>query len=236
MQKITVILSLLALAFSLTALVRPRPFPSAKAASPRDSWKEVRQYPPLVFTGKSWLDCQISSRDNGRQVMRTTSGQGFSFDTPMLPIKDGRVKLTKPGMSYSFTSFPSALVPARFNGLGEGAITEMKAEIEVDVNRFTQSGGPGTAIRFTAEDINRNAAYVEFTGIFIRTKDKKPFPFRVVFGNVPAGEGEVIPTSALPDSRIQSKRVVLGTEQSGATVTTALYEAENDVRVLTPKK
>jgi hypothetical protein len=231
MQKLTLVFSVAALTCSLTALLRPNPPRPAVAAS-RDAWKEERQYPPLVFTGKAWLDCSISSTENGRQTMNTVSGQGFTFDAPMRPIKDGKVEVRQPGMKYEFNSFPTGPVPARFVGLGEGVITELKTEVEVDVTRFVQPDGPGTNIRFNSADIRKDAAYVEFTGLFVRTRDRKRFPFRVLFGSVPTGEGSVTPAGPKPVERLMEKRVSLGTADRAATVTTALYEAEDDVAPL----
>ena len=232
MQKMTLSLAAAALVISIISLFRPT-FPGANAdPQDKDTWRIERQYPPLVFTSKAWLDCSISSTENGRQAMRTTSGQGFTFDATMLPIKNGKVKVKEPGMLYKFDAFPTAKLPARFNGLGEGTIIEMKAEVEVDVKRFQQPGGPGTNIRFNASDINADAAYVEFTGVFVRSIDNKRFPFRVLFGSVTDGSGNVTPGSKEREAPLMQKRVVLGSPQRPATVTTALYEAEEDVRAL----
>src|SRR5207237_1269388 len=107
----------------------------------------------------------ISSVRNGRQALKTVAGQGFTFDAPMLPIQGGTVSLREPGMRYKFESFPTGRVPARFTGLGGGTITALKTEVEVDVKRFRQPGGPGTTIRFQASDMDPNSAYVEFTGL-----------------------------------------------------------------------
>jgi hypothetical protein len=238
-QKTTFFVAVAALAVAILALFRPAfqgagaaPQDAAPASPDVGAWRAERQYPPLVFTSKAWLDCSISSTENGRQIMRTTAGQGFTFDATMSPIKDGKVKLQNPGMLYKFDSFPTARVPARFNGLGEGTIIEMKAEVEVDVKRFQQPGGPGTSIHFNASDIRTDAAYVEFTGVWVRNKDNKRFPFRVLFGSVADGEGTVTPTSRAPDTNIAAKMVTLGSVRKPASVTTALYEAEDDVRDL----
>lgn len=230
MQRITLTIACAALITSLIALARPGA-PGARAAEP-DRWRAVRNYPPLVFSSKAWLDCSISSTQTGRQSLHTVSGQGFEFNAPMLPIKESRLVLKKPGMTYKFNAFPTDVVPARFTGLGEGTITAMKTEVEVDVKRFSQPGGPGTTITFHANDIRPDSAYVEFTGVFVRKADNKPFPFRVLFGSVERGQGQVKPAFAAPDSRIMSKSVTLGTPDVSAPVTTALYEAEDDVRSL----
>lgn len=232
MQKTPVILASMALAVSLVALLRPS-LPHAAAAPPSGTdWQAERNYPPLVFHSQATLDCAISSTKNGRQVMKTVGGQGFTFATPMLPIKDGKVQVKLPGMHYAFEAFPTKAIPANFKGLGDGTITEMKAEIEVDVKRYRQPGGPGTDIRFQGQDINGDGAYVEFTGVFVRTRDAKRFPFRVLFGSVRSGGGDVFPASDQPNTAIMSKRVQLGTPVQPAGVTTCLYEAEDNVAIL----
>jgi hypothetical protein len=230
-QRITFVLACAALGLSIFAVTRLNG-PTQVSAAGKNPWESVRNYPPLVFTSKATLDCSISSTANGRQVMKTTSGAGFSFDAPMLPIKDGLVKVKDPGMMYKFTAFPTSAVKARFAGLGEGTITEMQVEVEVDVKRFAQPDGPGTTINFSAADITADAAYVEYTGVFVRDSDRKLFPFRVVFNSVTEGRGSVLPARPGPEVPLMSKMVVLGSPQSPATVTTALYEAEDGVRKL----
>ncbi len=79
MQRITLFLAALALAISLAAFPRATFQRAAAAAQKKDLWKIERHYPPLVFISKAWLDCSISSTKNGRQIMRTASGQGFTF-------------------------------------------------------------------------------------------------------------------------------------------------------------
>ena len=80
-----------ALLVSLIACSRSVPG-GATAEEKGDPWKNERQYPPLVFNSNAWLDCSISSSANGRQVMNTTSGQGFTFDATMLPIEKSKYK------------------------------------------------------------------------------------------------------------------------------------------------
>src|SRR5882724_1049743 len=234
-QNWTLYLATVALIFSIIACSRSAPS-TALAQDTPDSWKRLRQYPPLVFSSSAWLDCSISSTANGKQTMTTTSGQGFTFDTAMLPIEKSKLQLISQngqnGMMYKFDSFPTATVKAHFTGLGDGTITEMKSEVEVRVARYTQAAGTGTAIHFTAGDIAADSAYVEFTGVFVRTSDSKPFPFRVLFGRVQDGSGTVIPVDKLPESRIMSKMVTLGSLKFPVQVTTALYEAEDDVAKL----
>jgi hypothetical protein len=222
-----------ALVLSLAAFGRSNPPTTLAKDNEKDSWKNERQYPPLVFSGSSVLDCSISSSANGRQTMTTTSGQGFTFDATMLPIQNGQLQLLgKTGMMYKFESFPTAAVRAHFTGLGDGMITEMKSEVEVSVARFKQPNGAGTAIHFTADDIAADSAYVEFTGVFVRTSDQKPFPFRVLFGRVRDGSGTVVPANAAPATTILRKNVNLGSVRFPVTVTTALYEAEENVAKL----
>jgi hypothetical protein len=104
-------LAAVALVVSLISFARPNSLNTS--ASENDPWKNERQYPPLVFSGSSWLDCSISSTANGRQIMTTTSGQGFTFDATMLPIQNGKLQLQgQTGMMYKFESFPTAAVKA----------------------------------------------------------------------------------------------------------------------------
>jgi len=235
MLKATFAIACLALLLALVALQRPTLLEAyADQPPPKDDWKAVRNYPPLVFNSTATLDCKISATGLGRQIMKTVSGQGFDFDAIMLPIKEGWVKLKKPGMNYQFTSYPSNAIPATLKGIGEGMITEFQAEVEVDVRRYDQPGGPGTEISFNSSDIVNDAAYVEFTGVFVRQKDKKEFPFRVLFGSVPDGQGRVTPADSKPNSRMMAKAVAIGTLTRPATVVTALYEREDDVAVLKP--
>jgi hypothetical protein len=234
-NKLSLLMALAAIAISIISVTRPRIIQDMGGrviAAAGSTWEDERNYPPLVFTSKATLDCSISSTDKGRQVMKTVSGTGFSFDAVMLPITDGKVKINGPGMKYKFTAFPATTVASQLSGIGNGAITEMKAEVEVDAKRFAQPAGPGTAIRFSARDISSDAAYVEFTGVFVRESDHKRFPFRVVFVSVPEGSGRVVPANKEPEAPLASKAVVLGSSAAPASVTTALYEAEDDVRKL----
>jgi hypothetical protein len=68
--------------------------------------------------------------------------------------------------------------------------------------------------------------------VFVRTSETKRFPVRVLFGRVQDGSGTVIPFSAAPETTLLSKNVRLGSVRLPVTVTTALYEAEDDVAKL----
>jgi len=237
MRKLTLAVAFGSLAISTLALYQARSISAfAAPAHPKEFddkfWRAERAYPPLVFTSRAVLECSISSTKPGRQTMHTVSGQGFEFDMSMLPIKDGAVEVKSPGMHYKFTAFPSARIPAEFKGIGTGTITQMKAEVEVDVKRFRQPAGPGTEIRFDAAEINADAAYVEFTGLFIRAADQKRFPFRVLFGSVTDGGGIVVPSSPADATGLLSKMVNLGSLARPAAVTTAMYEAEDGIAEL----
>jgi hypothetical protein len=235
MQKTTLFIAVLALIAAVISLLRPVTQGIADAQGKRQAtWQEERTYPPLVFASRATLDCSISSTRQGRQLMRTVGGQGFNFDAVMLPIKDGKMQVKSPGMMYKFTAYPVLPLNAQFHSLGDGVITTMKAEVAVDVKRFQQPGGAGTQIHFRSADMDPDAAYIEFTGIFVRNSDHKRFPFRVVFGSAGEGSGTVVPTGPRSEERIMSKAVVIGTRQQPASVTTALYEYEEDVP--TPKQ
>jgi hypothetical protein len=161
--------------------------------------------------------------------MTTTSGQGFSFVSAMKPIGKSKLEVQGQGMRYKFDAFPVAEFSASFSGLGDGTITEMKAEVEVAVTRYRQPAGAGTEISFDASDIAENAAYVEFTGTWVRKGDGKRFPFRVLFGRVPDGGGKVLPATPASHTSIASKMVVIGTPARPAAVTTSLFEEESDI-------
>ncbi len=228
-QNWTMCVSIGALFVSLASFSRSN-LPNPSAQNNDDDWKGVRQYPPLVFNSSAWLDCSISSSENGRQVMTTLSGQGFSFDAIMLSLKSSKLQLIgQNGMMYKFDSFPSTAVKAHFSGLGDGLITEMKSEVEVSVSSFKQPDGAGTAIHFTATDIAVDSAYVEFTGVFVRATDHKPFPYRVLFGKVRDGSGTVVPVNSAPDTTILRKQVTLGSVRSPVTVTTVLVLAQREM-------
>jgi len=233
MQKLTLGVAFGSLLISILAIYQSRSISAFAAPSPPELgetlWRAERAYPPLVFTSRAVLECSISSSKPGRQTMHTVSGQGFEFDMSMLPITDGAVEVKSPGMRYKFTAFPSNRIPAEFKGIGKGTIMQMKAEVEVDVKQFTQPAGPGTEIRFDASQINADAAYVEFTGLFVRAADQKRFPFRVLFGSVTDGGGVVVPSSPADVTGLLSKMVNLGSLARPAGVTTAMYEAEDGI-------
>jgi hypothetical protein len=125
MQKLALSVAFAALGCAMFAVYRSQP-QSIFAASDQlkgiddETWRSERTYPPLVFTGRAWLECSISSTRAGRQTMRMVSGQGFDFDIAMQPIKDGLVRVQPPGMFYKFNAFPEKKVPAAFKGIGKG--------------------------------------------------------------------------------------------------------------------
>src|SRR5260370_16030465 len=121
-QNWAIYLASAALLTSLIAYGRSVPV-GAAAEENSDAWKNERQYPPLVFNSSAWLDCSISSTSNGRQVMNTTSGQGFTFDATMLPIEKSKLQVIgQSGMKYNFDYFLTAALTPRFPGLGDALI------------------------------------------------------------------------------------------------------------------
>src|SRR5260370_41968874 len=85
-----------ALMLSLLALMRSNTATAYAAPANPDPWKSERQYPPLVFNSKAWLDCSISSTANGRHTISTMTGQGFTFNPGMLPMQKRRIQLIGP--------------------------------------------------------------------------------------------------------------------------------------------
>src|SRR5260370_17957313 len=97
-----------ALMLSLLALMRSNTATAYAAPANPDPWKSERQYPPLVFNSKAWLDCSISSTANGPQTMSSMSGQGFTFFAPMLPIQKSKLqRVAHTARIPQFDSLPS---------------------------------------------------------------------------------------------------------------------------------
>jgi len=142
-----------------------------------------------VQTANALLECSISSTTAGRASHDHQIRAGLHVCTqPMQPIKKSELKLIsqtgmQTGMMYKFDAFPAAAFKARFKRpWAEGTIIEMKSEVEVAVARFSQAGGPGTPIHFTAEDIAPDSAYVEFTECLFEPAIANHSPFACFFG------------------------------------------------------
>jgi hypothetical protein len=146
--------------------------------------------PPAVLNGDAELQCDISSRANGRQVLKLMSGQGLEFDATVSPIVDGVVQAKGPdrGGAYRFTSHLVGGAKGVLSGVGEVALESLEAKVNVAVDRYQQPHGAGTELTFTAADMSARGIYVEFAGR-ARAANGERYAFRVTLGAPGAGSG-----------------------------------------------
>jgi hypothetical protein len=180
--------------------------------------------PPLVLMGTGRLDCTISSTENGSQVLSLTGGSGVHFDVEVTPIldgvlelKDGRLQGAKGGtgvegnrsLNYRFTSNLARVKKFTVTGFGALELLKMETKVSVNARRYRQEKGPGTAVSFASEDMDRQGVYIEFRGIFRERESKKRFAFRTILGPPTDGSGQVTPLDSNDNSRIIAKTVVV---------------------------
>lgn len=192
------------------------------------------ELPPLVLMGTGRLDCTISNRENGRQQLTLTSGSGVAFDVAVTPILDGVVeikdgKLTgtlrqaqgpktvaSSALNYRFTSHLANSRTFSVSGLSKVELIHLETKVSVNARKFRQDGGPGTAIAFTSDEMERQGVYIEFRGLFREIETKKRFTFRTIMGPPTGGEGLVTPTDSNRMSRIEAKRVMVEVQPSSS--------------------
>lgn len=244
MQKTTLVLALLAFVLAVGAWLRPPPPWLSAARQPVATSDGARvplqsivrpesTYPPLILVSRSWLECSTDSINEGRLSIHTIDGQGFDFSTPLLPVKGARVSMQRATLSTEFDAYPVTAVFTCLKGIGNGTITSMKAEVWFQPSRYQYLSQTKTLtnIGFKFSDNASNPPYIELTGVFERQRDRKKFPFRVIFGKVVTGSGNI--TSATPDRMNSlSLKLHLGTSSTPLTAMTSLYEVEDDVRQL----
>ena len=146
--------------------------------------------PPAVLNGDAELQCDISSRANGRQVLKLKSGQGLEFDAAVSPIVDGVVQAKGPerGGAYRFTSHLVGQAKGVLSGVGEVTLEALETKVNVAMDRYQQPQGAGTELTFTAADMSARGIYVEFGGR-ARAVDGERYAFRVTLGAPGAGSG-----------------------------------------------
>jgi hypothetical protein len=102
-------------------------------------------YPPAVLSGEGVLRCDISSRTNGRQILKIVKGGGLEFDAVVSPLIDGTVTTQGPdkGGVYKFTSHLAR--PAKGQILGQGAleIDELETRVQVEMDPLPAAGWQG---------------------------------------------------------------------------------------------
>jgi hypothetical protein len=185
-------------------------------------------YPPLILSGAGALDCTISAKANGRQILKIESGSGIPFDAEVTPILDGVVELKSAGLNYRFTSNLSKPIATHVPGFGDVTILEMKTLVSVNVSKYKQPNGPGTKITFDSTDMNSKDVYVEFRGILKQALTDKKYAFRTIMGPAADGSGSVVPENSNTISKLLEKHVMVinrpSPDKPFSQITTSLQE------------
>lgn len=184
--------------------------------------------PPLVLLGTGRLDCTISSKENGSQILKLTGGAGVHFDVAVTPILDGVIEIKEGrlvasggsngekaedmkgrALNYRFTSNLASARRFAVTGFSAVKLEQMETKVSVNARRFRQDGGPGTAVTFNSEDMDKQGVYIEFRGIFREVDSEKRFAFRTILGPPSDGSGHVTPLDSNDSSRIVAKSVIV---------------------------
>lgn len=207
-----------------TALGATKP----KKVKPATAQISNADLPPLVLLGTGRLDCTISSKENGSQILKLTGGGGVHFDVAVTPIldgiieiKDGKLVATGEGnagkaepmkgraLNYRFTSNLAYARRFAVTGFSAVKLEQLETRVSVNARRFKQDGGPGTAVMFSSEDMDKQGVYIEFRGIFREIDSDKRFAFRTILGPPSDGSGRVTPLDSNDSSRIVAKSVIV---------------------------
>ncbi len=186
------------------------PTPAAPTASQAPVSAEPSPYPPAVLMGEVDLQCTISQKERGRQTLVARGGTALEFDAVVSPIVDGEVQTrgeSKGGM-YRFTSHLAEPATGRLGNIGEVKLEELETRVTVEVTKYSQPNGAGTAFSFTSGDMRRGGVYVEFMGKAV-AKNGDRYAFRVNLGAPSGGSGQVTPAGPGPNVQIQSKMVMV---------------------------
>jgi hypothetical protein len=216
--------------------VSPAPAPAAKAKAAPKAGKPpaakkgkaavtaAAPLPPAVLTGDGDLICDISSKENGHQKLTILDGGGLEFDVAVSPIVDGTVTTEGPdkGGGYKFTSHLAKPATAKLPGVGVFDLDELETKVMVEMARYKQPAGKGTALTFTSADMARRGIYVEFAGRG-HAKNGEQYSFRVNLGAPSNGSGKVVPAD---DNRVSN--VVTKAVQFRAPTTTVLVTTTFD--------
>jgi len=179
---------------------------------------------PAVLTGDGRLRCSISATENGRQTLEITEGGGLEFDAVVSPIIDGTVNASGPdkGGSYRFTSHLAKPAKGRLPGVGEVDLDELETKVAVEMTKYQQPAGKGTALRFVSADMSRRGIYVEFVGKAHSVATGERFAFRVNLGAPSEGSGEVKPDSDNERAHLAEKVVYIRAPINTVVVTTTI--------------
>jgi hypothetical protein len=211
-------LALLSLVAALSACQKP--------AVQAQQGPDPAKYPPAVLTGDGELVCNISSKENGHQKLTIATGGGIEFDAVVSPIIDGRVIAHGPdkGGAYQFTSHLAKPGQAALPGVGKFELDELETKVAVEMKRYRQPGGRGTALSFVSADMSRRGIYVEFAGRG-HAANGEQFTFRVNLGAPTDGKGTVVPADDNESSHVMNKMVEIRAPTTTVLVTTTFQRS-----------
>ena len=185
------------------------------------------KYPPAVLTGDGELFCDINAAKNGHQKLSLKHGGGIEFDAVVSPIVDGRVIARGPekGGAYQFTSHLAQPGHATLPGVGNFDLDELETKVAVEMKRYQQPGGPGTALSFSSSDMANRGIYVEFAGRGHAANGER-FTFRINLGAPTDGHGNVLPADDNQASRIAGKMVEISAPMMTTVLVTTTFTRE----------
>jgi len=207
----------------------PAPAPKSKPKPVKTPAKKLKPgaadmtLPPAVLTGDGDLVCDISAKENGHQKLTIVAGGGLEFDVAVSPIVDGTVTTEGPdkGGSYRFTSHLAKPARGKLPGVGEFDLDELETKVIVEMKRYKQPAGKGTALTFTSADMARRGIYVEFAGRG-HAKNGERYSFRVNLGAPSDGGGRVVPADDNARSNVVTKAVQFRAPTTTVLVTTTV--------------
>jgi hypothetical protein len=182
--------------------------------------------PPAVLTGDGELICTISDKENGHQKLTIRNGGGLEFDVAVSPIVDGTVTTAGPdkGGSYKFTSHLAKPATGKLPGVGTFDLDELETRVMVEMTRYQQPKGKGTALTFTSRDMSARGIYIEFAGRG-HARNGEKYSFRVNLGAPTDGHGHIEPADDNDDSHLMTKAVYVRAPTTTVLVTTTVDPA-----------
>jgi hypothetical protein len=179
--------------------------------------------PPSVLTGDGDLICNINSKENGHQKLTIVNGGGLEFDVAVSPIVDGTVETAgeEKGGTYRFTSHLAKPATAKLPGVGTFDLDELETKVIVEMTRYKQPAGKGTALTFRSADMARRGIYVEFAGRG-HAKNGEKYAFRVNLGPPSDGNGKVEPDGPETKVNMRAKSVAIRAPITTVVVTTTV--------------
>lgn len=184
----------------------------------------VAQSVPVVQNGEGHLFCDISSTHNGRQSLQMVSGAGLEFEAAVSPIVDGTVQTRGPekGGAYRFTSHLVGTGKGTLAGVGPVTVDELETKVNVEMNRYAQPGGAGTALTFSSADMAHRGIYIEFAGT-AHGSNGDCYAFRITLGQPgPESGGKVTPGGPGANEPIMAKMVVVQAPTTTVVTTTTV--------------